>query len=123
TFTNDELRIFRRPLITWRKRNAVTGKMEVINNTYHVWLNAEEGSVRSLPVGNHLSSQKILRCKSSVLAKAVFLILFLSQIACRSNHFLRLHGSHSSTPGYKPLHSALPVTPTLLGERLVLWTV
>ena len=65
------------------------------------------------PVGNHLSNQRILRCRSSVLARAAFLIHFLSQIGCRFNHFLRLHGSHSYTPGYKPLHSALPATPTL----------
>ncbi|KIM96379.1 hypothetical protein OIDMADRAFT_33037 [Oidiodendron maius Zn] len=30
-------------------KNLVTGQLEVINNTYHVWLNAEEGTAGSLP--------------------------------------------------------------------------
>lgn len=48
-FMDDENRIFRRPLNTWRKRNVVTGQLEVINNTYHVWLNTGEGRAGSLP--------------------------------------------------------------------------
>ena len=121
-FTNDELRIFRRPLDTWRKKNVVTGRTEVINNTYYVWLNAEEGRIGSLP--GWKSSQQPQNFTLRELGLGTGRISHSFPIANDlSVQPLPSSKSHSSTRGCKLLHSALPVTPTLHGERWVSWTV
>lgn len=56
TITEQERRIFRRPLNIWRKKDTGNGKMEIINNSYHVWVRAEETSSRHL--SGWISSQE-----------------------------------------------------------------